>query len=509
MENTFEILKKEVEKLEFEAKKEEIGEVIEVKDGVVQIFGLSDVENFEIVKFAQTGIEAVVLNLEEDNVGAIVLGDFSKIREGDIVKRTKKILSCPVGENFIGRVIDPLGNPLDGKGEIKAEKIFPLEKIGPGVMEREPVNFPLHTGIKMLDALIPIGRGQRELFLGDRITDKSSFALTAILNQKQESKRPICVYVAIGKREAEIARIVEALKKSGAMDYTIVVSAPASSPISFWYLAPYAGCTQGEYFMESGRDSLVIYDDLTKHSYAWRQIALILRRPPGREAYPGDIFYLHSRLLERAAKLSQKRGGGSLTAIPIIETQAGDISGYIPTNVISICDGQIYFDSSLYLKGQKPEVNVGLSVSRVGSAAQTKAMKKIAATLKLDLAQFLEMERFLEFIEEVDPETKKRLERGKRIRELLKQEKLSPLPLEKEVAIIYAGVEGFLDKIKIEDIKGFEKELYQAIEVEKPEIFNSIKKSRDLESSTKIELDEIIQEVAKRYYSHAIAGNQK
>ncbi len=497
--DTFEILKKEIEKLELGAKKEEIGEVIEVKDGVVKMSGLSEVENFEVIKFERTDIEGVVLNLEEDNVGAIVLGDFCKIKEGDIVKRTKRVLSCPVGENMVGRVIDPLGNPLDGKGEIRAEKFSPIEKIGPGVIEREPVSAPLHTGIKLIDALVPIGRGQRELFLGDRTTEKSSFALTAILNQKQEPNRPICIYVPIGKKEAEVARTIEVLKKSGAMDYTIVVLASASSPISFWYLAPYAGCAQGEYFMEKGRDVLVIYDDLTKHSYAWRHIALILRRPPGREAYPGDIFYLHSRLLERAAKLNKEQGGGSLTAIPIIETQAGDITGYIPTNVISICDGQIYFDSSLYLKGQRPEVNIGLSVSRVGSSAQTKAMKKIAATLKLELAQFLELERFLEFIEEVDPETKKRLERGKRIRELLKQEKLNPLPLEKEIAIIYAGVEGFLDKIKIEDVKRFESDLYQTIEVQKPGIFKSIRESKDLDLSTKIELDKIIKEVAKRY----------
>lgn len=503
---TFEILKKEIEKLEFEGKKEEIGEVFEVKDGVVKIFGLSDVENFEVIKFERTNIEGVVLNLEEDNVGAIVLGDFSKIKEGDVVKRGKRVLSCKVGEKMVGRIIDPLGNPLDGKGEIKTENFSPIEKIGPGVIEREPVNFPLHTGIKLIDALVPIGRGQRELFLGDRITEKSSLALTAILNQKQEPKRPICIYVPIGKKEAEVARTVEILKKAGAMDYTIVVSAPASSPISFWYLAPYAGCAQGEYFMEKGQDVLVVYDDLTKHSYAWRQIALILRRPPGREAYPGDIFYLHSRLLERAAKLNKERGGGSLTALPIIETQAGDITGYIPTNVISICDGQIYFDSSLYLKGQRPEVNIGLSVSRVGSSAQTKAMKKIAATLKLELAQFLELERFLEFIEEVDPETKKRLERGKRIRELLKQEKLNPLPLEKEVAIIYAGVEGFLDKIRLEDIKIFENDLYQTIEIQKPEIFRAIREARDLDLSTKMELDKIIKEVAKRY---EVAGDKK
>lgn len=499
MADTFEILKKEVEKLEFAAKREEIGEVIEVKDGIAKIFGLSDVENFEVIRFERANVYGVVLNLEEDNVGAMILGDFAKIKEGDVVKREKRILSTKVGENMLGRIIDPMGNPLDGKGEINARELYPIERIGPGVIEREPVNEPMHTGIKMIDALVPIGRGQRELFLGDRTTDKSLFALTAILNQKDEAKRPVCIYVPIGKKEAEVARIVETLKKAGAMDYTLVVSAPASSPISYWYLAPYAGCAQGEYFMHKGKDVLVIYDDLTKHSYAWRHIALILRRPPGREAYPGDIFYLHSRLLERAAKMSKEQGGGSLTAIPIIETQAGDISAYIPTNVISITDGQIYFDSSLYLKGQRPEINIGLSVSRVGSSAQTKAMKKIAATLKLELAQFLELERFLEFIEEVDPETKKRLERGKRIRELLKQEKLSPLPFEKEVAIIYAGVQGFLDNVPLTNIKRFEEDLYQTIEIQKPEIFKSIRTARDLADSVKAELDKIVTEVAKRH----------
>ena len=366
-------------------------------------------------------------------------------------------------------------------------------------MEREPVSSPLHSGIKLIDALIPIGRGQRELFLGDRTTDKSDHALTIILNQKNETKRPICIYCPIGKKESEIARIVETLKKFGALDYTIIVAASASLPASFWYLAPYAACAQGEYFMEKGQDALVIYDDLTKHSYAWRQIALILRRPPGREAYPGDIFYLHSRLLERAAKLNQKRGGGSLTAIPILETQAGDIAGYIPTNVISICDGQIYFDTSLYLQGQKPEVNVGLSVSRVGSAAQTKAMKQIASTLKLELAQFAELERFTEFLEEVDVDTKKSLERGARIRKILNQEKLSPLPIEKEVVAIYAAVKGFLDKIQIKQIKDFEKELYDEVELKKPAIFKSIKEKRDLDSSVQNELNKILENLVKKY----------
>lgn len=497
--DTFEILKKEIENLEIKPGKEEIGEVIEVKDGITIIAGLKEVESFEMIKFEATNTLGVAINLEEDKVGAIVLGDFSKIKEGDIVKRERKTLSTPVGEELIGRVIDPLGNPLDGKEEIKAKQFSPLEKVGPSVVEREPVNSPLHTGIKLIDALIPIGRGQRELFLGDRTTDKSDYALTIILNQKNEAKRPICIYCPIGKKESEIARTIENLKKSGAMDYTIIVAAPASLPASLWYLAPYAACAQGEYFMEKGQDALVIYDDLTKHGYAWRQIALILRRPPGREAYPGDIFYLHSRLLERAAKLNKEKGGGSLTAIPILETQAGDITGYIPTNVISICDGQIYFDTSLYLQDQKPEVNIGLSVSRVGSAAQIKAMKQVASTLKLELAQFAELESFVEFLEEVDEETKKSLERGKRIREILKQEKLNPLSIEKEVIAIYAGVKGFLDSIQIEDIKKFENELYEMIEIKKPEIFDSIKEKREIDSFTQNELEKILKDLVKKY----------
>jgi F-type H+-transporting ATPase subunit alpha len=497
----YENLKKELEKIEIKTEKEEIGEVLEVKDGIAKISGLKEVENFEVIKFEKANIEGVVLNLEKENVGAIVLGDFSKIREGEIVKREKRILSVPVGEKMIGRIIDPLGNPLDEKGKVEVDEFSPVEKIGPSVVEREPVNFPLHTGIKLIDALVPIGRGQRELFLGDRTTDKSSWALTIILNQKKEPKRPICVYVAIGKKEAEVARIYEMLKKEGALDYTIFVSASAAMPTSFWYLAPYSGCAQGEYFMKKGKDVLVIYDDLTAHAYSWRQIALILRRPPGREAYPGDIFYLHSRLLERAAKLNKEMGGGSLTAIPLIETQEGDIAAFIPTNVISICDGQIYFNYSLYLKGQKPEVDIGLSVSRVGSSAQTKAMKKVAGKLKLELAQFLELERFLEFIEEVDPETRKRLERGRRIIEVLKQEKLKPLGFEKEVVSIYSAVEGFLDKVPLEKVGEFERNLYQKIEEEKPEIFQKISQTKDLDEKILEELKEIINQTLKEYES--------
>jgi F-type H+-transporting ATPase subunit alpha len=517
MQNIINYLKKEIENLELNPQQEEIGEVLEVKDGTALISGLQNVESLEIIKFKTSlrqsseknkteqgdneDLFGLALNLEENQVGSVILCDFSKIQEGDIVERTKKVLSCPVGKELIGRVVTPIGKPLDGKGEIKTEKSYPLEKIGPSVIDREPVNSPLHTGLKVVDALVPIGRGQRELILGDRITQKTSLTIDTILNQKNESNRPICIYVAVGKREGELARILHTLKKNGAMDYTIVVAATSADPAAFWYLAPYAGTAIGEYFMDQGKDALVIFDDLTKHAWAWRQISLVLKRAPGREAYPGDIFYLHSRLLERAGKLNKEKGGGSLTALPIIETQAGDITAYIPTNVISICDGQIFMDTSLYLKGQRPEMNVGLSVSRVGSAAQTKAIKKVAGTLKLELAQFQELESFLEFAEEVDTETQKRIERGKRMKEILKQDTLSPLNFEKQTAIIFAGVKGLLDEAKVEDIKKIEKDLFEYIETQKPEIFKKIRETGDLDSGTEIELEKIIKEVLKIYVS--------
>lgn len=493
-----EYLKKEIEKISPELKLEEIGEVLEVRDGTAKISGLKNVGAMEILEFKDK-ISGVAINLEKDEVGAIIFGDFSKIKAGDIVKRTKKVLSVPVGKELIGRVVNPLGEPLDGKGEIRAKDFCPVEKIAHSVIDREPVNFPLHTGIKVLDALIPIGRGQRELILGDKITGKSDLAIDTILEQKNEPKRPICVYVAIGYKRVRVARMIETLKKFGAMDYTIIVSASASDPTALWHIAPYSGCAMAEYFMEQGQDALIIYGGLGKHAYAWRQISLILRKPPGREAYPGDIFYLHSRLLERAGKLNKKLGGGSLTALPILQTQAGDITGYIPTNVISICDGQIVMDTSLYLKGQRPEVNIGLSVSRVGSAAQTKAMKKVAGKLKLELAQFQELERFSEFAEELDQETRKRLERGKRLREILKQEKLQPLPFEKEVAIIFAGTKGFLDEVNLEDIKKFEEDLYRHLDIEKPEILKKIRETKDLDEETEKELEKAIITARQKY----------
>ncbi|MCD6094806.1 F0F1 ATP synthase subunit alpha [bacterium] len=493
-----EYLKKEIDRLATEVKVEEIGEVLEVKDGIVKISGLKNVKSMEVLEFKEK-ILGLAVNLERDEVGAIVFGDYSKLKEGDIVKRTNKILSVPVGEVLIGRVVNPLGKPIDGKGDVSYKEFYPIERIAPSVIEREPVNFPLHTGIKVLDALIPIGRGQRELILGDNITDRTGLAIDAIINQKNEPKRPVCIYVAIGYKRMEVARIIKTLKKHKATDYTIVVCASASDPSSLWYLAPYAGCAMGEYFMDKGKDVLIVYDELGRHAYAWREISLILRRPPGREAYPGDIFYLHSRLLERAGKLSKEKGGGSMTAFPILQTQAGDVTAYIPTNLISICDGQIIMDTELRLSGQRPEVNIGLSVSRVGSNAQTKAMKKVAGKLKLEIAQFQELERFLGFAEEVDEETRKRLERGKRLREILKQERGTPLPFEKQVAIIFAGTRGFLDKIKLDQVKRFERDLFLYLENQKPDILRKIRETKDLDKETEEDLRKAIEEVRRRY----------
>ncbi|MFA5747363.1 MAG: F0F1 ATP synthase subunit alpha [Candidatus Paceibacterota bacterium] len=493
-------LKKEIENLDFNANQEEVGQVIEVKDGTAKISGLLNVTSMEIIKFeGKEEVLGIALSLEETEVGAIILGEDSKVRQGDVVKRTGKVVSVPVGEAMIGRVIDPLGRPLDGKGKIETKEFGLLEKIGPSVIEREPVDYPLHTGIKIIDSLIPIGRGQRELLLGDRISTKSSVAIDVILNQKTEARRPICIYVAIGQKRSKIARTIEILEKSGAMEYTIVVVAASADPASFWYLAPYCGAAQGEYFMNAGKDALIVYDDLTKHAWAWREVALILRRPPGREAYPGDIFYLHSRLLERAARMSKEKGGGSLTALPIIETQAGDITAYVPTNVISITDGQLFFDSGLYLKGQRPEINVGLSVSRVGSAAQTKAMKKIASTLKLELAQFKELEAFLEFAEEVDQETRNKIERGQRMMMLLRQEEREPMPFEKEVLSVFVAEKGLFDKIKLSDIKQAEKDIIDYFELMKPEVLKNIKASRELSPEVILELEKGAREALKKY----------
>ncbi|NTV55417.1 MAG: F0F1 ATP synthase subunit alpha, partial [Candidatus Moranbacteria bacterium] len=444
-------LKKQIADFRFEAEKESVGRILETGDGVARLSGLSGVAASELISF-DSGAVGVALNLEESEVGVMMLSGGNGVREGEIAKGTGKLLSIPVSEGIIGRVVDPLGVPQDGRGEITGEKkLMPIEKVAPGVITRQGVNQPLQTGIKAIDALIPIGRGQRELIIGDRQTGKTAVAIDAIVNQKGQDV--ICIYVAVGQKESKVARILGELTKRGAMDFTVIVSAGASDPAALSFLAPYAGCAIGEYFMEQGKDVLVIYDDLSKHAWAYRQIALILRRPPGREAYPGDVFYLHSRLLERSAKLNAENGGGSLTALPIIETQAGDVSAYIPTNVISITDGQIYLESDLFHKGIRPALNVGLSVSRVGSAAQIKAMKQVAGTLRLDLAQFRELEAFAQFGSDLDEKTRAQIERGRRSVEVLKQGQYSPYPVENQVAVLYALSRGHLDAVPAEKIR--------------------------------------------------------
>jgi F-type H+/Na+-transporting ATPase subunit alpha len=508
-------LREEIESFRVETKAENIGHVMSVGDGVARIDGLSQVMAGEMIEFepsasvvASSGagkrdsLEAVyglTLNLEEDSVGVVVLGDDTKIKEGDIAKSTGRILQVPVGDAMLGRVVNALGEPLDDRGPLATKEFYPVEKIAPSVIRRDPVKTPLHTGIKAIDAMIPIGRGQRELILGDRQTGKTAIAIDTILNQLNEpaSTRPVCIYVAVGQKESKVAKIVAELKKRGAMDYTIVVSAAASSPAPLWYLAPYSGCAMGEYFMDKGRDALVIYDDLTKHAWAYRQMSLLLRRPPGREAYPGDVFYLHSRLLERAAKMSQKYGGGSLTALPIIETQAGDISSYIPTNVISITDGQIYLEGDLFFQGIRPAINIGLSVSRVGSAAQTKAMKKIAGKLRLELAQFRELAAFAQFGAELEESTQKQLERGKRLTEILKQVDMAPMPFEEEAAQIYAGTSGALDEVQVEKVPAFCAKYVQYLRDHKQKALNAMREKRELTDDIEKELVSALAEVKK------------
>jgi len=493
--------KKQLEGIDIKPELEETGEVIEIKDVVAKISGLKNVENFELILFEETNIFGLTLNLEEFEVGAVILGDASKIKEGDTVKRTGEVFSVNVGEELLGRVVDPLGNPIDGKGEIRAKNRLPLERRGPSVMDRQPVKEPMHTGIKIVDSLTPIGRGQRQLIIGDKGLGKTAVAIDTIINQKNEKDRPVCIYVACGQKKSKIRRLVKTLEEAGALEYSIIVCAFPDDPASMLYLAPFAGVTMGEYFRDKGGHALVVYDDLTRQAWAWREISLILRRPPGREAYPGDVFYLHSRLLERAARLSDEKGGGTLTALPIIETQAGDISGYIPTNVISITDGQIFLDSSLYRRDQKPAMDIGASVSRVGSSAQTKAMKKACGSLKLNLTQFQELERFSEFTEELDPETKKTLERGKAIIKILKQKDQSPLAFEKEAVIIFASVSCSIEELKPENLESFQAKLFEEIEISKPEIFEEIRETRDLSDETKKKIEEIVKKVKESYGS--------
>jgi F-type H+/Na+-transporting ATPase subunit alpha len=476
-------LKKQIEGFEMKVETEKVGTVSEIGDGVARITGLSEALASEMLEF-ENGAVGVALNLEEDRVGAMILGAYEDIKEGDTVKSTGRILSVPVGENFIGRVIDPLGQPLDGKGEIKSEKTYPIEKIAPGVIARKGVHQPVQTGIKAIDTMIPIGRGQRELIIGDRQTGKTAIAVDTILNQKGQNMK--CIYVAIGQKKSKIARIVAELEERGAMEYTTVVLAGASDPAPLSFIAPYSGCALGEYFMDKGEDVLVVYDDLSRHAWAYRQISLILRRPPGREAYPGDIFYLHSRLLERSAKLSEEFGGGSLTVLPIIETQAGDVSAYIPTNVISITDGQIYLEADLFYKGIRPALNVGISVSRVGSAAQIKAMKKVAGKLRLDVAQFRELEAFAQFGSDLDEKTRVQIERGRRTVEVLKQDQYDPLPVENQVAIIYAVTNGFLDDVAVEKVQNWEKDFHKYLKSSQRAVLDLIADKKEL-------LDEVIK----------------
>lgn len=488
------IIKEKISKFEASADLSEVGTVIQVGDGIARVHGLNNVKASELVDFGH-GVKGMALNLEYDNVGCVLMGPDHLVQEGDSVKRTGEVISVPVSEEMIGRVVDPLGNALDGKGAIKGVKNMPLDIVAPGIIDRQPVKQPLQTGLKAIDALVPIGKGQRELIIGDRQTGKTAIAVDAIINQKNipQAERCICIYVAVGQKQSTVAQVVKTLSDYGAMDYTIVVSATASDPASLLYIAPYAGCAIGEYFMWQGKDVLIVYDDLSKHAQAYRQMSLLLRRPPGREAYPGDVFYLHSRLLERACKLSKENGGGSITALPIIETQANDVSAYIPTNVISITDGQIYLESSLFLSGVKPAINVGLSVSRVGGSAQRKSMRKVAGTLRIDMSQYQELAGFAQFGSELDKESQRQIARGKRMSELLKQNQYSPLRVGEEVLVLFAGVNGYLDSVEVEDVREYEKQLLAFVRAEQKTLLDELNAAneltKDLEEKVRAALD--------------------
>ncbi|HXG92956.1 MAG TPA: F0F1 ATP synthase subunit alpha [Blastocatellia bacterium] len=482
----------------------EVGTVIQAGDGIAEIYGLEKVMAGELLDLPHE-VAGIALNLEEDKVGAVLFGDYEKIKEGDEVRRTKRIMSVPVGEEMIGRVVDPLGRPLDGRGPIDTGgKFNPLERIAPGVMDRQPVREPMLTGLKAIDSMVPIGRGQRELIIGDRQTGKTAVAIDAIINSK--GKNLICIYVAIGQKESTVAQVKKTLEDYDAMGYTIVVDASASKPAAMQYIAPYAGCAMGEYFRDRGQHVLCIYDDLSKHAWAYRSISLLLRRPPGREAYPGDVFYLHSRLLERAAKLSDQQGGGSLTALPIIETQAGDISAYIPTNVISITDGQIFLEADLFHSGVRPAINVGNSVSRVGGSAQTKAMKQVAGTLRLDLAQYRDLAAFAQFGSDLDKATQAQLNRGARLTELLKQPQYSPMPLEQQVVSIWAGTNGFVDDIPLEDVKKFEQGLLSFVENARSGLLEKLRERQKIDDEIESEMRAAVTEFKERFTSEASAA---
>jgi len=494
------LISSEIDKYKREIIAEEVGQVLEAGDGIARVGGLTRAMSGEMLQFGDN-VYGVALNLDRNEIGAIILGDFEKIQEGDSVKCTGNILQVPAGEELLGRIINPLGNPLDGKGSIKNSQFWPVEFAAPGVVDRQPVKEPLQTGIKAIDSMIPIGRGQRELVIGDRSIGKSAILTDTIINQK--GKDEYCIYVAIGQKTSTIARLVQKLEEAGAMEYTIIVSATARTPASLQYLAPYAGCAIGEYFMHRGKHALVMYDDLSKHAVAYRQISLLLKRPPGREAYPGDIFYLHSRLLERAAKLSEEKGGGSLTAIPVIETKAGDISAYIPTNVVSITDGQIYLETDLFNAGVRPAINPGISVSRVGGNAQINAMKKVAGMLRLDLAQYRELETFAKFGTELDKETRKQLARGERTVEILKQGQYMPMDVEDQVLILYALIKGFLDDIEIKKLGKFEKEYLEFLHSVHSAIIEEIKNTKNISETLE---EKIVAAIGQFKKSFVISG---
>jgi F-type H+-transporting ATPase subunit alpha len=480
----------------------EVGSIISIGDGIARVHGVENAMAGEMLEFPH-GVFGIALNLEEDSVGAVLLGEFKEIKEGDTVKRTGRIISVPVGDELLGRVVNALGQPIDGKGPIATKQFAPIERLAPGVVDRQPVKEPLQTGLKAIDAMVPIGRGQRELIIGDRQTGKTAVAIDTVLNQKQTGV--ICIYNAIGQKQSTVAQVVRTLEEADAMRYSIVVAAAAADPAPLLYISPYSACAMGEYFRDSGRHALCIYDDLSKHAQSYREISLLLRRPPGREAYPGDVFYLHSRLLERAAKLRNELGGGSLTALPIIETQAGDLSAYIPTNVISITDGQIFLESDLFHQGVRPAINVGNSVSRVGGSAQIRAMRQVAGTLRLDLAQYRELAAFAQFGSDLDKSTQAQLNRGARLVEILKQPQYEPLPVERQVAMIYAGTNGYLDNIAVPEVRAFETELYKFIETRAPEVLRGIVEKKQLDDQLKSALDTAVKEFARDFAARKAA----
>jgi F-type H+/Na+-transporting ATPase subunit alpha len=500
------LIREQIENYESKIAVDEVGTVISLGDGIARLYGLDKVMAGELISFPHE-VKGIAMNLEEDQVGAVLLGEYTEIREGDEVRRTGQIMSVPVGGALVGRVVNSLGQAIDDKGPIATNQYIPIERLAPGVISRQPVREPMATGLKAIDSMIPIGRGQRELIIGDRQTGKTAIAIDTIINNKGGDL--ICIYCAIGQKRSSIAQVVKTLTDFGAMDYTFVVAASASEPAPMQYIAPYAACAMGEYFRDDGKHALVIYDDLSKHAASYREISLLLRRPPGREAYPGDVFYLHSRLLERAAKLSNDLGGGSLTALPVIETQAGDVSAYIPTNVISITDGQIYLETDLFNSGIRPAVNVGLSVSRVGFTAAIKAMKQVGATLKLELAQYRELAAFAQFGSDLDKATQAQLARGERLVEVLKQDQYSPLPFSKQILIIYAGTNGYLDDLPVEQVRPFEKALYEYVDTMNPGLLEAIMKKKALDDQLKTEMNKVLKECKERFVAEHQASKAK